>query len=177
MVAAQDIQVNDYVISNSLLLLFLLSGSGQTAADDPSGVALPSSSSSANRFYASSDIPDESQQQLLADYHYEQQNQHQQHPVYLNQPCISQNNLPYDPTVDTPGAIGGVIEASAEGGAACANPSAMGGENNVNVGLPDSASKVHFYTASIQGEKDDISLYGTPKEEMAPPTASQCSSR
>ncbi len=26
-------------------------------------------------------------------------------------------------------------------------------------------------------EKDDISLYGTPKEEMAPPTASQCSSR
>ena len=32
--------------------------------------------------------------------------------------------------------------------------------------------KVHF-----SSEKDDISLYGTPKEEMAPPGASGCSSR
>ena len=30
---------------------------------------------------------------------------------------------------------------------------------------------------SDSSEKDDISLYGTPKEEMAPMTASQCSSR
>ncbi|XP_059081374.1 uncharacterized protein LOC131879150 isoform X3 [Tigriopus californicus] len=36
----------------------------------------------------------------------------------------------------------------------------------------DNSTKVHF-----SSEKDDISLYGTPKEEMAPPTASGCSSR
>eukprot|EP00095_Tigriopus_kingsejongensis_P006455 snap_masked-scaffold384_size188899-processed-gene-0.13 protein:Tk06455 transcript:snap_masked-scaffold384_size188899-processed-gene-0.13-mRNA-1 annotation:"cyclic nucleotide and voltage-activated ion channel" len=38
--------------------------------------------------------------------------------------------------------------------------------------LVDNANKVHF-----SSEKDDISLYGTPKEEMAPPTASGSSSR
>ncbi len=36
----------------------------------------------------------------------------------------------------------------------------------------EAGGKVHF-----SSEKDDVSLYGTPKEEMAPPTLSQCSSR
>lgn len=49
------------------------------------------------------------------------------------------------------------------GGAECGG-SGAGGVNG--------EGKVHF-----SSEKDDVSLYGTPKEEMAPASASGCSSR